>query len=295
MTKAIPFLLFALCAAWAGPPCAPGSRILFYSPHPLLDSRTAPGFAEDLRKLMEPPLMELGYCLQGIGDYRTLLDTARFGDNLVLHALASEGVPADFVVAVLPVRDWTAHRLPEAVSRPLVSLPLTRDDPSALMDVLVRKVAENLRKQYVAHVFIQSHPSEALARSTSGLQGRTPVEWILPLGSLSVALEQPGYLPLLRDLDLTVPGQHSYDLQMVKRRFYHSGFIYPMAAFGAAALGAYLMEEHYYAKYQSYGADEQRDRPEIFGRTFGVAKTWERIAYGSAILAGISFAASFRF
>lgn len=295
MTKAIPFLLFALCAAWSGPACAPGSRILFYSPHPLLDSRTAPGFAEDLRKLMEPPLMDLGYCLQGIGDYRSLLDTARFGDNLVLHALASEGDPAEFVVAVLHVRDWNANRLPEAVSRPLVSLPLTREDPAGLMDVLVRKIAENLRKQYVAHVFIQSHPAEAMVKSTSGLQGRTPVEWILPLGPLSVALEQPGYLPLLRDLDLTVPGQHSYDLQLAKRRFYHSRFIYPVVAFGATAAGAYLMEQHYYAKYQGYGADEQRESPEVFGRTFGVAKNWERIAYGSAILAGASLAFSFRF
>lgn len=295
MNMAIPFLLLSLCAAWAGPPCAPGSRILFYSPHPLLDVRTAPGFAEDLRKVMEPPLMDLGYCLQGIGDYRSLLDTARFGDNLVLHALVSEATPSDFLVAVLRVRDWTANRLPEAVSRPLVTLPLTRDDPAGLMDVLVRKVAENLRKQYVAHVVIQSRPAEATVKSTSGLQGRTPVEWILPLGALSVTMERPGYLPLLRDLDLTVPGQHSYELQLAKRRFYHSRFIYPVAAFGAAALGAYLAQEHYYSKYQGYGADEQRDRPEIFGRTFGVAKTWERIAYGSAIMAGISLAISFRF
>lgn len=282
--------------------CAPGGKALFYSPHPMLDARTAPGFADSLRSRLTGPLRELGYCLEPIVDYRSLLDTARFGDHLVLHALAGESAqPASpagspgILLTVLRGRDWAANRLPEAVSRPLVSLPFTREDPAGLLDVLSRKAAEGLRRSYVAHVLIQSRPGEARVEASNGLQGTTPVEWILPLGSLSVSLEKAGHLALRRELDLAAPGQHNYDLQMAKRRFYHSRFIWPALVFGASALGAYAMEDHYYSRYQGYGADVARNRPDAFGHTFRLARTYERIAAGSFFMAGSCLALSFRF
>lgn len=296
-------LLCAAAPAAADPrECVPGGKTLFYSPHPMLDARTSPGFADSLRARLAGPLRELGYCLEPIADYRALLDTARFGDHLVLHALAGEaaqpvaaaGSPG-ILITVLRGRDWAANRLPEAVSRPLVSLPYTREDPAGLLDVLSRKAAEGLRRSYVAHVLIQSRPGEARVEASNGLQGTTPVEWILPLGSLTVSLEKPGHLGMKRDLDLAAPGQHNYDLQLARRRFYHSRFIWPALAFGASALGAYALEDHYYSRYQGYGADVARNRPEAFGHTFRIAKTYERIAAGSLFMAGSCLALSFRF
>ena len=196
--------------AGADPECKPGSQTLYYSPHPMLDAKTLPGFADTLLRRLEAPVSELGYCIQPIVDYRAMLDTAKYGDNLFLHALVTEGPmsssPSQFVVALLRGRDWAADKLPEAISRPLVSLPLYRSDPAGLIDVLVRKVAENLRLQYVAHVLIQSRPGEAATRADNGLQGKTPVEWILPLGSLDLVLEKPGYIPLRQRLDLYLAG-----------------------------------------------------------------------------------------
>lgn len=288
--------LSAVPAQASEPPCPPSHKFLFYSPHPLIDQRTTPGFSDSLRRQLAAPLVELGYCLQAVPDFRALLDTARLGDHLVLHALVTEGPQvtgsAGLVVTLLSVRDWAAGKLDEGVSRPLVSLPVNREDPAGLLDVLVKKVAENLRRQYVAHVLIQSRPGEAAVKSDNGLRGKTPVEWILPLGSLAVALEKPGYLPLERKLDLTAPGQHSFDLQLAKRRFYHSSFMWPALVFGAASLGAYALQEHYYARYQSY---DGRTPPQEFGKTFKTAKTWERISAGSVSLAGACMALSFRF
>lgn len=265
----------------------------------MMDQRTMPGFSDSLRRELSPPLGGLGYCLQAVPDFRVLLDTARFGDHLVLHALVTEGPQvagsAGLVVTLLSVRDWAAGMLDEGVSRPLVSLPVDREDPAGLLDVLVKKVAENLRRQYVAHVLIQSRPGEAAVRSENGLQGRTPVEWILPLGSLAVALEKPGYLPLERKLELSAPGQHNFDLQLSKRRFYHSSFMWPALVFGAASLGAYAVQEHYYAQYQAYGPGDGRNRPEVFGETFGLAKKWERTSAASLGLAAACLALSFRF
>lgn len=297
--------LAAGCSLAAGPApaslpgCGPGSRLLFYSPHPLLDERTAPGFSDSLGRRMTQPLRELGYCLTAVADHRMLVDTARHGDDLVLHVLGTEGPDADgpegFLVALISVRDFAAGKLPEAVSRPLAALPLQQEDPSGFADVVARKVAENLRKQYVAHVIIQSRPAEASIRSSSGLSGNTPVEWILPVGALQVVLEKQGYQPLSRELDLSVPGQHNIDLHLAKRRFFHSRFMYPMLAFGASALGAYALQEHYYAEYRSLGAQDLQNRPEAFGRTFRVAKTYERIAAGSLALAAGCLLLSFRF
>lgn len=288
-------------AAWAGPipECRPGTQTLFYSPQTALDSKTFPGFSDSLFRSLEAPLGELGYCLQTPRDSRILLDTARFGDNLLLHPLVLEGPmpmgPAQFVVALMQGRDWAADQVSEAISRPLVSLPLYQGDPAGLLEVLVRKVAENLRLQYVAHVLIQSRPGEASTRAGNGMQGKTPVEWILPLGSLDVLLEKPGYIPLRQKLDLTAPGLHSYDFHLAKRRFYHSGFIYPAIALGVVAMGAYVLEEHYYGQYQRLGADDALNRPESFEETFKVAKSYERIAYASLALAGGCLTLSFWF
>jgi hypothetical protein len=289
----------ALPAPASEAPCLPSHKSLFYSPHPLMDQRTMPGFSDSLRRQLTEPLGILGYCLQAVPDYRALLDTARLGDHLVLHALVTEGTQvtgsAGLVIAMLSVRDWAAGKLDEGVSRPLVSLNVNREDPAGLLDVLVKKVAENLRRQYVAHVLIQSRPGQAEVKSDNGLRGKTPVEWILPLGTLMVELDKPGFLPLERKLDLTVPGLHSFDLQLAKRRFYHSSFMWPALAFGAASLGAYALQEHYYARYQAYGPEDGRNRPEVFGKTFRTAKNWERISAGSLSLAGACLALSFRF
>ncbi|MDB5106192.1 MAG: hypothetical protein JWP91_3881 [Fibrobacteres bacterium] len=278
-------------------PCKTGNRTLFYSPHPLLDARTAPGFSDSLLAQLNGPVLDLGYCLEEVKDFRGILDTARYGDNLILQPLAQDETAGQgtVLVALLRVRELARGGLPVAVSRPLVSLRFGAGEAPGLPNILAKKIQENLRAQYVAYLIVRSHPPGASVRTPSGLEGRTPVEWVMPLGTIPVTLDKAGYLTLQREVDLGTPGLHTYDLQMAKRRFYHSGFIYPAVAAGAAALISFGLENHYYSRYQALGAIDQADRPEAFGEDFRTAQTFERLAYAALGLAGATLALSFAF
>ena len=276
--------------------CKAGNQTLFFSPHPMLEARTAPGFPDSLRLQLAAPLNDLGYCLVEVKDYRSILDTARYGDNLLLQTVEDgSGGYGSILVALLRVRELAQGKLSEAVSRPLVSIRYGSDEMTSLPNILAKKVSENMRSQYVADVLIRSHPPGALVRTPTGLEGTTPVEWVMPLGSIPVTLEKPGYLPINRAIDLSAAGVHTYDLQMVKKRFYHSKFIYPALAGAGLALAAFALENHYYSAYQSLGANDQQNRPQAFADDFHTAKTFERLGYTALGLAWLNLALCFSF
>src|SRR5690606_470216 len=99
----------------AGPDCQPGLQILFYSPHPLLNDVTGEGFSDSVKTQLRAPLEDIGYCLQEIRDHRAVLDTGRFGDNLVLHvqiATRADSVEGGTIlIALLKVRDLAKGKL----------------------------------------------------------------------------------------------------------------------------------------------------------------------------------------
>ena len=286
--------------ASASKDCKTGNQDLFYSPHPLLDAGTIEGFSDTLGRQLREPLNELGYCLQEAGDYRAISDpsdSARHGENLVLQ-IQSEGAAegsGTVLVALLRARELARGKLAEAFSHPLVSLHYGPGEASSLSSILAKKIAENLRSQYVADLLVRSNPAGASVRSSAGLQGTTPVEWVLPLGTVQVTLEKKGYMTLERKIDLSAPGRHAYDLQLSKRRFYHSGFIYPTLAAGAVSIVALALENHYYDKYRSLGPQDLKNRPAVFGETFHTAKTYEAVAYTAMGLAWLNLALCFTF
>lgn len=270
-----------------GSGCGPGSQPLFYSPGLKSDWLFPPGFADSLWDELSGPVKELGYCPTPVANSKLLADTAGQGDNLYLQATAKdEGAGALSVsVIALRVREIARGKLPEAEARPLVYLRTSPLDAASLPSVLAKKVAENLRNQYVAVLLIRSNPPGAVARAASGLEGHTPLEWVVPLGSLPMTLTKPGYLKARRDLDLTSPGQHTYDLQLVKRRFYHSRLIYPTLAAGAVSAAAFILKNHYYEIYRELGPWDRDNRPEAFGQNFRTAKNYERLGYTTLGLA----------
>lgn len=280
--------------------CKVGSQVLYYSPHPLLDAATIEGFSDTLGRELREPLSELGYCIQEAGDYRSISDpsdTARHGDNLVLQiqAESASAGPGTILVALLRARDLARGKLAEAFAHPLVSFRYDPGEASSLSSILAKKISENLRSQYVADLLVSSHPAGASVRSSAGLEGTTPVEWVLPLGNLQVTMEKKGYLPLVREIDLSSPGRHAYDLQLSKRRFYHSPFIYPTLVAGAVSLIALGLENHYYEEYRSLGPQDLKNRPAVFGKTFQTAKIYEGIAYTAMGLAWLNLTLCFVF
>lgn len=279
------------------PECAAPSQTLFYSPHARSESLLPPGFADSLWAQLDGPVRELGYCLKALPSGKAPADTAGNGDNLFLEAWARDegGGTLSVSIAALRLRELARGKLPEAEARPLVYLRFSPFEAVGMYSVLAKKVAENLRSQYVAVLLIRSHPAGATVHAASGLDGKTPVEWVVPLGDLPITVAMPGYLDAHRDLDLAIPGQHTYDLQLAKRRFYHSKFIYPTLAAGAVSAAAFILENHYYGIYQSLGPVDSRDRPEAFGQNFRAAKSYERIGYTSLALAWLGLTLCFTF
>ncbi len=255
------------------------------------------GFSDSLLAQLRDPARELGYCVESVTDPRTLLDTAKYGDMLYLQpSVRDEGAgAASLIVATLRVRELARGKLAEAVSRPLVSLRFSPAEASSLANVLGKKIAENLRSQYVADLLLRSHPAGATVRTASGLEGSTPVEWVMPMGSFEVTLAKPGYLDIVRQVELNSPGQHTYELQLVKRRFYHSRFIYPALGAGVISLAAFALENHYYSAYQGLGAADGKAHPEKFGDEFHAAKNYERLGFTALGMAWLNLALCFTF
>lgn len=287
----------ALQAAPFAPECGPSAQELYYSPRIRSEGLLPQGFPDSLWAHLADPIRELGYCLTPAQDARILADTSAHGDNLFLQAVAGAeaGGAVSMSIAALRVRELARGKLPEAEARPLVYLRFMPSEAEGLYSVLAKKVGENLRNQYVAVLLIRSTPAGAEVRSASGLEGATPVEWVVPLGSLDVSLGKAGYLQTRRKLDLEAPGQHTYDLQLVKRRFYHSGFIYPTAAAGLISAAAFILENHYYGVYQSLGAEDRANRPQAFSENFRNAKNYEHLGYAALGAAAFSLVLCFAF
>jgi hypothetical protein len=288
---------WAQAAAPTPPQCGPANQEIFYAPRIRSEGLLPPGFADSLWRYLADPVRELGYCLTPAQGTRMVADSTAHGDNLFLQATAGSenGGAVSMSIAALRVRELARGMLPEAEARPLVYLRFLPAEAAGLYSVLAKKVAENLRNQYVAVLLIRSIPPGAAVRSASGLEGATPVEWVVPLGSLDISLAKPGYLNVRRNLDLEAPGQHTYDLQLVKRRFYHSKFIYPTLAAGLISAAAFVLENHYYGVYQSLGAEDRANRPQAFAENFRNAKNYERIGYAALGAASLSLVLCFAF
>lgn len=293
---------FALEGSGGSPTaCTSPSQTLFYSPRARSESLLPPGFTDSLWAQLDGPVRELGYCLKSLpgslSGGKAVPDTSGNGDNLFLEASARDegGGNLSVSIAALRLRDLARGKLSEAEARPLVYLRFSPFEAVGMYSVLAKKVAENLRSQYVAVLLIRSHPAGAVVHSASGLEGTTPVEWVVPLGDLPITVSLPGFLEARRSLDLGLPGQHTYDLQLAKRRFYNSRFIYPTLAAGAVSAGAFLLENHYYNVYQGLGPADSRDRPDAFGQNFRTAKNYERIGYTSLALAWLGLTLCFTF
>lgn len=281
---------FAL--AQGAQPCPEAGRRLYFHSEPALNQQVSPAFSDSLFARLQTPLLGLGYCFTNAArdpndtnsqDLWLLVRSRISGENLTLTA------------AVLTEGQRRAGKVAQAIAHPLTELEIQRGDAALLNSIFPQKIIENLRTQYVAQLALVTQPEGAKIRANNGLEGITPLEWVLPLGNLHVIVSHSGYLTREMDLDLTRPGEHTVSLPMIPRRFYHSRF-FPVAALAAtASLGAYMAQNYYYNQYHRLGLSDQQNRPERFGELFGDAKTWERVSVGSLGLALLTLGLSFSF
>jgi hypothetical protein len=272
---------------------------------------TPAGFAGRLMRQLQNPLDQIGYCLlrfrsgtasdTTVRDEQVMVVSMQFEVHQVTDTSKNDGTvlfdttAARMVIALLQIADWSKKQVARALETPLLTLEYRPEDLSTFESVLIRKIVENLRTQYICNLQIQSIPEGVTIRSRSGLEGITPLEWITPVGKLAISGELDGYEPIRRRIDLTTPGNHTYVLEMSRRRFYHSGFFVPTILLGGASAGCFAAERFFYDKYRHLGKSDRGQTPDRFEQTFTIAKSFETAAAVTAGLTGVSFVCCFFF
>lgn len=294
-------LLF-LCLHSFSNTCKPNSKTLYFYCDKAVRTSTDPGFTTRIYNQFLEPLGEIGYCLDFL-NREILSDTINKNDMILYITMENEsdhhfGITDSvffMIINLISIEDWNSGKRGKLFSHPLISLSYEPEELSTFETVLIRKTIENLRTQYVCNLRIHSSPQGALIQSESGLEGITPLEWVLPVGDISIEASLDGYEQIRKKLDINDPGIHTILLQMNKRQFYNSKFIYPSVVFGLAAITCFIAEGQYYSKYTNLGKSDYYDNPEKFNKVFKRAKNCERIAIASTILCGISFGLTFIF
>jgi hypothetical protein len=302
-SSASPILLVILatalvCAAAAQPTTPPRDKqFIFFYPDTNLDHATDPAFSSSTWELLAGSVPEIGYTLAPADTLVRYRDSLSHAEDLVLYAtVPSAGSGQTEVrIAVVRMKELSTDQLARALDRPLVSMIYSPQDKGGMQSILVKKIVENLRTQYICYLSLTTDPPGATVRTQSGIVDRTPVNWVVPVGAVQIQGSLAHYLPLKKTIDLPTPGSYTYSLQLRKRQFYHSRFIYPAALFAVTGIVCYGLDRLYYDKYLSLGESDYRNNPDAFGRTFSTSQGFERAALASGVLSAVSLGISFWF
>ena len=273
------------CMDTTASPCAAGTQALWYCPHEKLDVKTYGGFSKELFSDLAAQLAGIGYCLRYYSPGDSLALSPKGRDNLCIQIHVNDslaGRPFDngngeknLIVDLCKMSEMTKAKNGPLPGRQLLSLLYDSDDPASLRSVFVKKIVENLRTQYICNVSITSEPSGVRVKTPGSLSDITPLEWVVPVGSLHVRCSKNEYLNLDKDLVLSKPGAYSFFFQMKKKQFYNSGYFYPALALLATSALCYYCDNYYYNRYNQLGEFELRNSPDSFGQTFQKAKNFE--------------------
>ena len=168
-------------------------------------------------------------------------------------------------------------------------------DITGLYMIVAEKIVENVRQEALCEVKISVNPAGAHFFIDSNFTGTSPKTILLPPGTYDVRASASGYLPFSSDLDVQSSGITLFDAKLVKRRFYHSRYIYFFELFGAAAASSFAGEWYYYNRYRSFGERDFNERPDIFKNTFDTAKKFQYAGCTLLGLTGASLCLSFFF
>lgn len=288
--------------------CGGGKRPLYFYTTPSLSYYLSTAFSDRLLEQLHEPLEDIGYCIMRFDS--TVLYDIDVQDDYIMVIAPDAGFNEDtasvehssylsaepsVLVALVRVDTWSGWEIKKVLKTPLLSLPFNRSELSTFESVLIRKIEENLRKQYICHLSIQSVPEGAKIRTGNGLEGVSPLEWILPMGIVGVTAELEGFKPIHRTIRLKEPGRHTFVLQMNKRQFYNSTFFIPSLVLGGLSIGSYAVTQYYYNLYMHLGKNDRDTNPGSFKHNFDRAKMFEQAAAASAVLGGVSLGLSFLF
>jgi hypothetical protein len=300
--QSLVILIFFCCKISAAYPeeCGKGKKLILYKTTPAVDSKIRFGFSDDFYDALNAPLKEIGYCPIFL-DPNYLGDTLQMDTPVLLIDVRGDlnGIDTEstltFIIYFLYLKDVKANYSIPRNADQLISLKFDPAELSTFETVAVRKTVENLRTQYVCHLRLESDPSGVLINSSVGLEGKTPLEWVIPVGNLQIEGTLKGYSVLNRNIKLDSPGVHTYVLEMRARQFYNSRFMIPTVVFGVSSAVLFGIERYYYARYVNLDREVYFSNPEQFEVLFNKAKVFEYAAFSSLALTGISFTLTFLF
>ena len=278
------------------PICPDAGQVLFYLPDTSLDRSFYAEFGDELQRELAAALPAVGYCLHRPADIGRYTSDTAYAEHLIL-TVAARGVDSGHVLlaGLIQISRAGGAVFETALAHPLAEVGIDDAGAQTLRTVLVKKIIENLRAAYVCHLAIESNPDSIRVATESGLEATTPVEWIVALGTVEITASREDYAPFHKKIKLNTPGYHKVYIELNKRRFYHSPWIYSAVACLAASGVFYGLERYYYDKYQSLGEHDYLAQPDAFGDTFDKAQIFERCAGASLGLAVVSLVLSFRF
>lgn len=276
--------------------CRPGNKPIHFFIDSTFSKNIQSELSVKLYKELELSLNEIGFCLQKI-NLSNIFKSNKY-DELVMYVTSendSFNMNQTLIICLMRIEDWTKGNIAIFREHPLISITYQSEDLNAFQSVLVKKIIENIRTQYVSHLRIQSNPNGILITTPSGLEGKTPLEWILPIGDLTIHNRTGGYVPFQREIHLDKPGIHTYFLELKKKQFYNSKFIIPTIVFALTSAAFYGGERYYYSKYLNLGKEDYLQRPEEFEGNYAKALTCERISLLTLACSALSITFAFIF
>jgi hypothetical protein len=279
--------------------CSAGKQILWYFAEPVIDEKTFNGFTHQVFAELSSPLSSLGYCLTMHSKKDTVPFSILYRDNMLMRIVCRPAAESqasgegknrtELLVHLVGVKAFERGDFETFPERPLVSLSFAPEDVGSILVLFVKKIIENLRMQYICNLLISSDPAGVTVTAPNGLSDVTPLEWVVPVGTLDIQCNLKEYMTYKKEITMNRPGVYNYFIQMKKRQFYHSKFFIPAVSCGIGSAVCYGIESYYYyGKYKTYGEDERTRDPGIFERTFNTAQTFERLA-ASFLVLGCSF------
>lgn len=285
-------LLMATVNAQQG--CKSEARPIYFSINQTLEQNLPRTFITDFNKELGASLTEIHFCLKALTPQIFSDTTAR--DDIVMYMSSENQITDSFnsiIISILTISDWAKGNIGTSLEHPLISITYQPEELSTFRSVLIKKIVENIRTQYVCHIRIQSSPSNITITTDLGLEGKTPLEWILPVGNLSLRSKTDGYEPFQKKIVLDEPGIHTYFLELKKKQFYNSRLIIPTVAFLLSSAACYYGEHYHYSRYTNYSRDDALNNPGVFEKSFNTAKKFETAKYTLLALSGTSLTLSF--
>lgn len=276
--------------------CTGGKEIIFVDFDLSVEQFLPEVFIKDFCEHLKSPLEDIGYCLQNLN--RILAETNERKNSMIMSfsvKMQTEQTDTFFNLQVDLIKTSELREGQQSQSNSFISLSFDLDELNTVETVLIRKIVENLRMQYVCHLRIRSSPESVFVKTETGLEGVTPLEWIVPVGQLSITGELKGYEPCQRLIDIGEPGVHTFHLQMQKRKFYRSKLMFPAGTLLLTSAVCFISERYYYNSYHRLSKEELEQHPEHRKNTYGMAKKFGAFGTAAFILSCISFSFTFRF